>query len=76
MSRRPSPERLSDARRAATLARLVSAGELPERAEAALTAWEAAQDGPRKLDDWDRAYREITARDTTPRSGHSLTARK
>ena len=40
MSRRSTPERLDAARRAAALARLISDGELPERAEAALARWE------------------------------------
>lgn len=62
MSRRSTPQKLSDARRAATIARLISAGELPERAEAAVAAWEArtAQDGrPRDGAYWDAAWREI-----------------
>ena len=45
MSRRSTPERLSQARRAATLARLVSAGELPERAATRLDAYEAMTTG-------------------------------
>lgn len=47
MSRRSTPERLNTARRAATLARLVSDGVLPDRAEAWLVRWErhAALDG-------------------------------
>ena len=62
MSRRSTPERLEQARRSATLARLVSAGMLPDRAAAALAAWEAsaAQDGRAIVaDDWDAAYRKI-----------------
>lgn len=48
MSRRSTPERLSSARRFALVERLVSErGELRERAEAKVSAWEAAtaQDG-------------------------------
>jgi hypothetical protein len=41
MSRRSTPERIETARRAAALARLISDGELPERAEALLAAWDA-----------------------------------
>ena len=41
MSRRSTPEGLSDARRAATLARLISSGELPDRAEARIAEYEA-----------------------------------
>ena len=64
MSRRSTPERLAQARRSATLVRLNSAGLLPDRAAAALAAWEArtAQDGRLiAADDWDAAYRDITA---------------
>lgn len=65
MSRRSTPERLAQARRSATLARLVSAGMLPERAADALQRWETARDGrPIAADDWDAAYREITFPDT------------
>lgn len=62
MSRRSMPEPLAQARRSATLARLVAAGMLPDRAAAALASWEArtAQEGrPIAADDWDVAYREI-----------------
>jgi hypothetical protein len=41
MSRRSTPERLHAARREATLRRLIGEGELPQRAEAWITAWEA-----------------------------------
>jgi hypothetical protein len=67
MSRRSTPERLQAARRAATLARLVSAGMLPDRAAAALAAWEAraAHDGRTvAADDWDAAFREIVGQRT------------
>jgi hypothetical protein len=40
MARRSTPERLDQARRAATVARLIGKGELPERAEALVVAWE------------------------------------
>jgi len=62
MSRRSTPERLAQARRSATLARVVSAGMLPDRAAAALAAWEArtAQDGRTIVaEDWDGAYQLI-----------------
>ena len=62
MSRRSTPERLEEARRSATLARLVSAGMLPDRSAAALAAWEARQARDARTivaDDWDTAYREI-----------------
>jgi hypothetical protein len=62
VSRRSTPERLDAARRAATLARLVGAGELPERAEAWLARWEAETDGdgiPRDGGYWDAAWNWI-----------------
>lgn len=59
MSRRPDPARIEAAKRAATLQRLIGAGLLPERAAAALAAWEAAQDGPER--DWEAGYRAIAA---------------
>lgn len=62
MARRSTPARLEQARRSATIARLISSGMLPDRAADALRRWEAAQDGPLALDDYDRAYRELTAR--------------
>ena len=54
MSRRADPERTDAARRAAALARLIGEGELAERAEARIVAWEraAAADGRAR----DRAY--------------------
>jgi hypothetical protein len=69
MSRRSTRERLAQARRSATLARLVSAGMLPDRAAAALAAWEAraARDGRTIVaDDWDGAYREIVESGRSP----------
>jgi len=62
MSRRSTPERIDQARRAATLARLISAGLPADRAIAALDAWAArtARDHPSlSAEDWDAAYREI-----------------
>jgi hypothetical protein len=62
MSRRSTPERLYAAGRAATINRLIGTGELPDRAEAQVAAWEAqtAQDGrPRDGAYWDAAWREI-----------------
>jgi hypothetical protein len=59
MSRRSTPERLSNARRAATLARLISSGELPDRAEAKIVAWEAMTSGdgrPRDGAYWEAAW--------------------
>ncbi len=47
MARRSTPERIYQAHRAGTIRRLEGEGELPERAEALVAAWEAeaAQDG-------------------------------
>jgi hypothetical protein len=62
MARRSTPDWLDAARRAATLARLVSAGMSPDHAEAALDAW-AARTAPqgRLLTpaEWETAYQEI-----------------
>jgi hypothetical protein len=72
MSRRSTPERLDTARRAAALARLVSAGMLTDRATAALAAWEArtAQDGRAvAVDDWEAAFQEIAASGSPSPSG-------
>lgn len=69
MSRRSTPARLSDARRAATVNRLIGEGELPERAEAKAAAWEAqtASDGrPRDGAYWDDGYRWIVDQATRP----------
>ena len=73
MSRRSTPEQLAQARRSATLARLVSAGMLPDRAAAALAAWEArtAVDPWRiAADDWDAAF--LTSRQARRRHRSSL----
>ena len=58
MSRRSTPERLENGKRAATLEWLVSAGMLRERASAALKEWQAAHDGRGR--DWEAAYRAIS----------------
>jgi len=44
MSRRSTPERLHQARRAAIVERLVGEGVLRERAEALVASWEAKAD--------------------------------
>jgi len=54
MSHRADPERIEAARRIATIARLVSAGELPDRAEAWVTAWESATPPIAGRRPWDR----------------------
>jgi len=41
MSRRSTPERLHEVRRAGIVARLIADGEVPARAEALVAAWEA-----------------------------------
>lgn len=56
MSRRSTPDRLYVAKRAATLERLVSAGELRERAEGRLAAYER-EHGP--IDDWEAVWRVL-----------------
>jgi hypothetical protein len=53
MPRRPDPTRIQTARRAAAIARLISAGELPDRAAAWVARWEATIDGPSDRADWE-----------------------
>lgn len=53
MSRRADPARIDVARRSATIARLVSAGELPDRAAALVDRWEATIAGVRGRADWE-----------------------
>jgi hypothetical protein len=57
MSRRADPERIHQARRAATVERLVGEGELRDRVEALVARWEAEADGRPH----DRAYWEAFA---------------
>ena len=74
MSRRSTPERLDAARRAAALARLVSDGELPERAEAALARWESQATKDGRVRDggyWEAGYRWIAAQRNGPRRRRS-----
>lgn len=64
MSRRSTPDRLYTAHRAATINRLIGEGELPDRAEAKVTAWEtrtASEGQSRDGAYWDAAYRWITS---------------
>ena len=53
MARRPDPERISTARRSAAVARLISAGELPDRAAELVARWEATADGPPGRAEWE-----------------------
>jgi hypothetical protein len=66
MARRSTPGRLYAAKRAATLERLVSAGELRHRAEERLRAYEAAQPAPI---DWEAAYRALRLSQRRLRAG-------
>jgi hypothetical protein len=62
VARRPDPERIYEARREATLNRLIGEGELPDRAEALLVAWErhAASEGVDRYGDfWQAGWRWI-----------------
>jgi hypothetical protein len=54
VSRRADPTRIDAARRAAAIARLISAGELPDRAAAWVARWERTIDGPPARADWER----------------------
>ncbi|MDQ3127093.1 MAG: hypothetical protein M3Q66_01365 [Chloroflexota bacterium] len=53
MSRRADPARIDVARRSATIARLVGAGELPDRATALVDRWQATTLGARDRADWE-----------------------
>ena len=53
MARRSTPDRIVAARRAAAIARLVSAGDLPDRAAAWVARWETTIDGSPSRDDWE-----------------------
>jgi len=53
MARRSDPVRIAAARRAAAIARLISAGELPDRAAAEVARWEMAHGGPGDRADWE-----------------------
>jgi hypothetical protein len=68
LSRRSTPERLHAARREATLRRLIGEGELPDRAEAWIAAWEteAARKGiERDGRYWDAGWAWIAMRRAT-----------
>jgi hypothetical protein len=54
MSRRSTPERIHQAGRTGTVGRLTLEGELPDRAEALVAAWEAqeAKDGLERDGRW------------------------
>jgi hypothetical protein len=67
MARRPDRERLYTASRTATLNRLIGEGELPERAEALLVAWErqAASEGVDRYGHfWQAGWRGIAEQRT------------
>lgn len=72
MSRRSDPARIETARRAATIARLISDGELPDRAAAWVARWELTVTGRPGRTDWESfdqwiALERLRARD--PPSG-------
>jgi hypothetical protein len=54
MARRADPDRIVAARRAAAIARLISAGEPPDRAAELVARWQMTIDGPPARDDWER----------------------
>ena len=71
MARRSTPERLHAARRAATMQRLMSEGELPAEAEAWIGRWEAVADAegrPRDGGYWEEAWGWIAAQRNGPPS--------
>jgi hypothetical protein len=70
MARRPDPERIYAAERSAVVQRLIGEGELPERAEARVSAWESttAADGKgRDGDYWVAAWRWLLSEETAGR---------
>jgi len=65
MSRRSTPERIYQSQRAGTIRRLTLDGELPQRAEAPVTAWESeSAEDARERDGrwWDDAWRWMAER--------------
>jgi hypothetical protein len=59
MSRRSTPERLHEARRAANLQRLIGERELPDRSETLVAAWMEKADAEGLVRDgryWDRGW--------------------
>jgi len=64
VSRRSTPERLHAARREGTFRRLTLAGELPDRAERLIVAWETEADRLSLARDgryWDACWEWITS---------------
>jgi hypothetical protein len=53
MTHRTDPLRIEAARRAAAIARLISAGELPDRAAAWIASFEASLDHRPTREDWE-----------------------
>ena len=70
MSRRADPVRIYEAHRAGNLNRLIGEGELPDRAEALIAAWEAERLGVSPDNFWDGAWDWIATqrRHAAPRS--------
>jgi len=69
MSRRADPLRIDAARRAAAIARLISAGELPGLAAAAVARWEATIDGTATRADWEAFESWLAERRDVTRRG-------
>jgi hypothetical protein len=71
MSRRSTPERLHQARRSATVQRLIGEGETSDHAEALVAAWEARADGEGLERDgryWDAGWRWMNSQRPDRRS--------
>ena len=61
MSRRSTPERLSEARRAAIRSRLIGDGLLPEQADRWIAAWAEKVGEPESAAEFDAAYEWIVS---------------
>ena len=62
MARHADPDRIAAARRAAAIARLIGAGELPDRAVALVARWEATLADPPARSDWEALDAWLAAR--------------
>jgi hypothetical protein len=62
MARRSTPERIETARRAATIARLISSGRPSAESAALVAEWEAALGRPPQRDDWEAFDHWLTGR--------------
>jgi hypothetical protein len=69
MARRSTPERIETARRAATIARLISSGRSAAESSALVAEWEAALGRSPGRDDWERFDLWLNGRRRPPTRG-------